>query len=100
MLVKIEHEDGRGSWRRESGLGIGREAGGMGVGPDQPEHAIDLILVSADQQCRIAAAQEATSAGETCGAKILIEQGIDHVIGIVVLDNGYDEFLHACSPPT
>jgi len=45
------------------------------------------------------ATQEAARAGQPRGPEILIEQGVDHVIGIVVLDDGYDEFLHAfCSP--
>lgn len=70
----------------------------MRIGPDQPEHAIDLVVIRADQESGVAATQETASAGEAGRAKILIQERIDHIIGIVILDDGNDQFFHESFP--
>src|SRR5688500_4951538 len=94
MLFEVEDEDGGGGGGRDARGGIGRETRRVRVGADQAEDLIDLVLIGANEQRGVAATQESAGAGQPGGTKITIEQRVYHVIGIIVLDDGYDEFLH------
>jgi len=94
VLIQIKDEDrGRSRWRKTRRR-IGRQTGGMSVGTNQIEYTVDLIFIGADKQRGVAAPEQATGAGQASRPKVAFKQGVDHMVGVIILDNRNHEFLH------
>jgi hypothetical protein len=61
---------------------------------DKTQYLFDLLFLGTDHQRSVATTQESASTGEAGSPEILLKQGVDHGIGIFVLDNGNDQLFH------
>lgn len=92
VIFQIEDED-----RRRRGLdlaALGGRVAGPSVAPDEIEDPVDLTLVGADHEGRVAPPEEPAGTREPGGTELILEERVDDVIGVFVLDHGNDEFLH------
>jgi hypothetical protein len=65
---------------------------GVGLAADDVDHCVNLGILDADHHGRLAAPQEAAGRGEARRAELCLEQGIDHIVRVLVLHNRDDQF--------
>src|SRR5262245_10387404 len=92
ILFEIEHEHGgRGGW---GGVALFGHRTGPRVLANQIENPINLVLIRADHQRGVAAAEKTTCAGKPRGPELVFQQRINDAVGVLVLDDRDDQFLH------